>query len=66
MFVEVMLRITPPFSGYCCICKNLVPVPIVLDSAVGIETGYGLNDRGIEVRVQVGSIIFSSRRPDRL
>jgi hypothetical protein len=37
------------------------------DSAVGIETGYGLDDEGIVVLVPVGSRIFSfSRRPDRL
>jgi hypothetical protein len=37
------------------------------DSVVGIATGYGLDDRGVEVRVLVGSRIFSSpRRPDRL
>jgi hypothetical protein len=30
------------------------------DSAVGIATGYRLDDRGIEVRVPVGSRIFSS------
>jgi hypothetical protein len=37
------------------------------DSAVGIATGYGLNNSGVEVRVPVGSRIFSSpRRPDRL
>jgi hypothetical protein len=37
------------------------------DSSVGIETGYGLNDRGVGVRVPVGSRIFSSPRlPDRL
>jgi hypothetical protein len=36
-------------------------------SAVGIATGYGLDDRGVGVRVPVGSRIFSSpRRPDRL
>jgi hypothetical protein len=30
-------------------------------------TGYGLGDRGVGVRVRVGSRIFSSpRRPDRL
>jgi hypothetical protein len=29
------------------------------DSAVGIETGYGLDDRGIGVQVPVGSRIFS-------
>jgi hypothetical protein len=37
------------------------------DSAVGIATGYGLDDRGVGVRVPVGSRIFSSpRRPDQL
>jgi hypothetical protein len=37
------------------------------DSVVGIAAGYGLNDRGVGVRVPVGSRIFSSpRRPDRL
>jgi hypothetical protein len=37
------------------------------DSAVGIATGYGLDDRGVAVRVPVGSRMFSSpRRPDRL
>jgi hypothetical protein len=36
------------------------------DSAVGIATGYGLDDRGVGVRVPVGSRSFSSpRRPDR-
>jgi hypothetical protein len=37
------------------------------DSVVGIVTSYGLDDRGVGVRVPVGSRIFSSpRRPDRL
>jgi hypothetical protein len=37
------------------------------DSAEGIATVYGLDDRGVGVRVPVGSRIFSSlRRPDRL
>jgi hypothetical protein len=37
------------------------------DSAVGIATGYGLEDRGIAVRVPVGARIFTSPcRPDRL
>jgi hypothetical protein len=36
-------------------------------SAVGIATNYGLDDRGVGVRVPVGSSIFSSPdRPDRL
>jgi hypothetical protein len=37
------------------------------DSSVGIATGYGLEGRGVGVRVLVGSRIFSSpRRRDRL
>jgi hypothetical protein len=37
------------------------------DSAVGIATGYGLDDRGVGVRVLVGSSIFTSpSRPERL
>jgi hypothetical protein len=37
------------------------------DSAVGIATGYGLDDREVGVRVPVGSRILSSpRRPDQL
>jgi hypothetical protein len=37
------------------------------DSVVGIATGYGLDDRGVGVRVPVGSRFFSSpSRPDRL
>jgi hypothetical protein len=36
-------------------------------TAVGIATGYGLEDTGVGVRVPVGSTIFSSpRSPDRL
>jgi hypothetical protein len=36
------------------------------DGAFGIATGYGLDDRGVGVRVPVGARIFSSpRRPDR-
>jgi hypothetical protein len=37
------------------------------DSVVGIATAYGLDDRGVGVRIPVGARIFSSsRRPDRL
>jgi hypothetical protein len=36
------------------------------ENIVGIATGYGLDDRGVGVRVPVWSIIISSpRRPDR-
>jgi hypothetical protein len=37
------------------------------DSAVGITTGYGLEDQGVGVRVPVGPIILTSpSRPGRL
>jgi hypothetical protein len=37
------------------------------DSSVGISTAYGLDDREVEIRVPVGSRIFSYLRcPDRL
>jgi hypothetical protein len=40
---------------------------VALLSAVGIATGYGLDDREVGVRVPVGSrIIISPCRPDRL
>jgi hypothetical protein len=36
-------------------------------SAVGTVTGYGLSDRGVGVRIPIGSRIFTSpHRPDRL
>jgi hypothetical protein len=37
------------------------------DSAVSIETGYGMDDRGVGVLVPVGlRSFFSARRPERL
>jgi hypothetical protein len=46
---------------------NVTPLHRSRDSVVGIATGYGLEDRGVEVRVPVVSINFSSPfRPDRL
>jgi hypothetical protein len=36
------------------------------DSVVGIATGYRLDDRGVGIRVPVGSRILSSPRPDKL
>jgi glutamine synthetase len=37
------------------------------DSVVGIATSYGLDDRGVGVRVPVGSrILTSPNRPDWL
>jgi hypothetical protein len=46
---------------------SFISAPGTRDSAVGIATDYGLDDRGVGVRVPVGSRIFSSpRRPDLL
>jgi hypothetical protein len=51
----------------CDFINVLLTFLIRRDSTVGIATGYGLDDRGLGVRVPVGSRIFSSpRRPDRL
>jgi hypothetical protein len=48
---------------YCCMYKLLES----RGDAVGITTGYGLDDQLVEVRGPVGKIPFSSlRRPDRL
>jgi hypothetical protein len=46
--------------GYSFLCRSR-------DSVVGIATSYGLDDRGVWVRVPVGSGIFCSPdRPDQL
>jgi hypothetical protein len=48
------------YSSYCFSIRSLY-------SIVAIATGYGLEDRGVGVRVPVGSRIFSSpKRPDQL
>jgi hypothetical protein len=36
------------------------------DNAVGIATGYGLDDRGIAVRVPISNVFSSPQRRDRL
>jgi hypothetical protein len=51
--------------------RNEGPLHFILllfrDSVVGIATSYGLDDRGVGVRVPVGSRIFASpNRPDWL
>jgi hypothetical protein len=44
-----------------------MPISGSRDNSVGIATGYGLDDRGVGVRVPVESSIFSSpSHPDRL
>jgi hypothetical protein len=51
-------------SGHIKRAGNLMT--ICRDSLVGIVIGYGRDDRGVGVRVPVGSRIFSSpRSPDR-
>jgi hypothetical protein len=48
-------------------CKLMSDDARSLDSAVDIATGYGLDDRGIRVRVLIGSrIFFPTFRPDVL
>jgi hypothetical protein len=43
---------------------TVTPFLMFTDSAVGIATGYGLDDQGVGVRVPVGLRIFStSSRP---
>jgi hypothetical protein len=47
--------------------KIIINISGCWDSVVGITTGYGLDDRGVGVRVPVGSRLFCSPlRPDRL
>jgi hypothetical protein len=47
--------------------KCYTPSSESLDTAVGIVTGYGLDDQGVRVRVPVGARIFTSPcRPGRL
>jgi hypothetical protein len=54
-------------DGECRKFRHLQTLLWSRDSSVGIATGYGLADRGVGVRVPVGSRIFSSpRRTDRL
>jgi hypothetical protein len=58
------------FDVSCCGPKGYYKTHYLIlsrASLVGIATDYGLDDRGVGVRVPVGSRIFSSpRRPDRL
>jgi hypothetical protein len=50
--------------SYIYIYIYIYLVSMSQDSAVGISSGYGLDDRGVGVRVPVGSRIFSkSSRP---
>jgi hypothetical protein len=68
----LLVRKKLPSSGRCLPSHYLATglratVPIChtsRDSVVGIATGYGLNGRGVGVRVPIGVRFFSSpRRP---
>jgi hypothetical protein len=67
------LEITPMYdklSRFSCqhpdaIRSQFISVLASRDSTVGKATGYGMDDRGVEVRVPVGLRIFTSpSRPD--
>jgi hypothetical protein len=63
LYIYCILRRVCVSLFVCLFCKyfhTIVPVFRSLDSAVGIVTGYGLDDRGVGVRVPAGSRIFSS------
>jgi hypothetical protein len=49
-----------PCSLTCKSCEQFSLCLGSRDSAVSIVTGYGLDDRGVGVRIPVGSRIFSS------
>jgi hypothetical protein len=62
-----MVRYWQTLSIYAHIFTSLFMYCRSRDSVICIATGYGLDDRGVGVRVPVGSRIFlSPRRPDRL
>jgi hypothetical protein len=56
-----------PVRNSAFISNASFPKTRSLDSAVGIATGYGLDDQGVGVRVPIGERIFSyPSSPDRL
>jgi hypothetical protein len=64
LIVWIASRIAPSGRWYVL---QVWPLNRIWNSAVGIATGYGLDDRGVGVRVPVGSRIFcSSSRSDQL
>jgi hypothetical protein len=73
---KVMYAFLIPLMGVTCLANLIILIMFTeqgvlqtmsRDSAVGMATGYGLDYRGVGVRVPVGARIFSSpRRPDRL
>jgi hypothetical protein len=71
MLMQVLISKIGDFCARTYIIAEKIRViyinTVFQNSSVGIATGYELDDRGVEVRVQEGSRIFSSpRRLDRL
>jgi hypothetical protein len=77
--VNLILSVRSDCSSQCIASANIIHINthqrerentmfiFIYDSAVGIATGYGMDNRGVGVRVPVRSRIFSSPlRPDRL
>jgi hypothetical protein len=68
--MAIRLRLPCKHIAHLCKIKWFSPLGVNIrsrDSSVGIATTYGLDDRGVGVRVPVGSRIFSSPNcPDRL
>jgi hypothetical protein len=67
IYLYLLSHLTFYFRNKSYILLHIFVASVSRDSLAGIATGYGLDDRGIGVRVPVGSRIFSSpRRPHRL
>jgi hypothetical protein len=57
-----VIHLTVTFKSYIDLCRRKTR-----DCAVGMATGYGLDDQRVGVRVSVGARTFTSPcRPDRL
>jgi hypothetical protein len=61
LFITTAVRTSNPTNCYFIMIPNCHMKPT--NSAVGIGTGYGQDDRRVGVRVPVGSKMFSSPRP---
>jgi hypothetical protein len=65
--VFIIIIITTTTTTIIIIIIIIIIIVRSRDSVVGIATSYGLEDRGVGVRVPVVSRIFSApNRPDRL
>jgi hypothetical protein len=70
IYLNITITSTHMSSKMLCSFRYKSSIPLYYGSrasVVGIATGYGLDGRGVGVRVPVKSRIFTSpRRPDRL